>query len=224
MKPVFRLAALFVAGAALVPLAVVAAEPGAGESARFNDWLNARYAEDLERSPMAKTFRGVIDYDYDEWDDLSPAFQEESYRIGQRQLREMRQRFDYRKLDEQARLSWKLFEYDKLRDEAGFPFREHVYTFNQMRGVQTQIPAFLINQHRVAEVAHAEAYIDRLQGVDEYLGQALENARRRFVQDIYPPRFVYEHVLRDARNVIRGAPFDREAERTRRCSRTFSTR
>lgn len=211
MKPVPRLGTLFVVAMAVVTLAV-SAQPAPSESARFNAWLDVRYAEDLERSPMAKTFRGVIDDDYDEWDDLSPAFQEESYRIGQRQLREMRERFDYRKLDEQARLSWKLFEYDKLREEAGFPFREHVYTFNQMRGVQSQIPAFLINQHRIAERSHAEAYIDRLQGVDEYLGQALENARRRFVQDIYPPRFVYDHVLRDARNVVRGAPFDPEAD------------
>tara|TARA_Y100001933_G_scaffold197989_3_gene198708 strand:- start:3968 stop:5788 length:1821 start_codon:yes stop_codon:yes gene_type:complete len=211
MKPLQGLAGLLLMGLLATPAGTVA-QAGSTESARFNAWLDARFAEDLERSPMAKTRRGVIDDDYDEWDDLSPGFQEETYRIGQRQVDEMREQFDYRKLNRQAKLSWKLFEYDKARDKAGFPFREHVYTFNQMRGVQSQIPAFLINQHRIGERAHAEAYIDRLQGVDQYLGQALENARRRFVQDIRPPRFVYDHVLRDARNVIRGAPFDPESD------------
>jgi len=200
------------AAAVLLLTTVSAAALAASETARFNAWLDARFAEDLERSPMAKTFRGVIDSDYDEWDDLSPQFQEETYRIGQQQLEELRATFDFDALDRQAQLSYRLFEYDKLRDKAGHPYREHVYTFNQMFGAQSRVPAFLINQHRVAELSHAEAYIDRLEGVDQYLGQALENARRRFVQDIYPPRFVYDHVVRDARNVIRGRPFEDDAE------------
>jgi uncharacterized protein (DUF885 family) len=201
-------------GVALL-LALAGAASGAAASAesdRLNDWFEEMFQDQLERSPMAKTFLGVIDDDYDEWDDLSPGFQEESYRIGQRQLQEMRQRFDYEALDEQARLSWRLFEYDKLRARAGHPYREHVYTFNQQFGEQSRIPAFLINQHRVADVRHAEAYVDRLQGVDEYLKQAIDNARRRFEMGIYPPRFVYEHVLRDAANVISGAPFEEDAE------------
>jgi uncharacterized protein (DUF885 family) len=192
-------------------MAMSGAAVAASESQRFNAWLDARYAEDLERSPMAKTYRGIIDNDYDEWDDLSPRFQEETYRIGQRQLEEMRATFDYDELDAQAQLSYRLFEYDKQREKAGHPYREHVYTFNQMFGAQSRVPAFLINQHRVSELSHAEAYIDRLEGVDEYLGQAMENARRRFVQDIYPPGFVYGHVVRDARNVIRGRPFQADA-------------
>lgn len=193
-----------------------AAEPSssqqASESERLNAWLDEKFEEDLERSPVAKTFLGIIDHDYDEWDDLSPEFQEETYRIGQRQLAEMQERFDLEALNEQATLSWHLFEHDKERAREGHPYREHVYTFNQMFGTQSQIPAFLINQHQVSERAHAEAYVDRLQGVDEYLGQAIENSRRRFETEIYPPRFVYAHVLRDAQNVISGAPFEEDAE------------
>lgn len=203
------------AGACLVAAAslALAASPDAlTETERLNAWFEQTFQEGLERSPMAKTYLGVIDQDYDEWDDLSPEFEEESYRIGQQQLQEMQRRFRFDRLDEQAKLSWRLFEYDKMREKAGWPFREHVYTFNQMFGVQSQVPAFLINQHRVGEVSHAEAYIDRLQGVDEYLGQAVNNARRRFRMNIAPPRFVYDHVLRDAANVISGAPFDDGAE------------
>lgn len=189
------------------------AEPAetATESERLNAWFEAVFQADLERSPVSKTYLGIIDHDYDDWDDVSPEFELESYRIGQRQLQEMYDRFDYDALDEQAKVSWRLFEYDKERAKAGHPYRDHVYTFNQMYGVQSRIPAFLINQHRVGDVAHAEAYIGRLQGADEYLEQAIENARRRFEKKIYPPRFVYDHVLRDARNVISGAPFEADA-------------
>lgn len=194
--------------AAGIPVQIQAAT----ESERLNTWFEAQFQADLERSPMGKTYQGIIDQDYDEWNDLSPEFQEESYRLGQRQLDEMRERFDFEALNEQAQLSWRLFEFDKEREQAGHPYRDHVYTFNQMFGAQSRIPAFLINQHRVSEVSHAEAYIDRLIGVETYLGQAVSNARRRVAKGIMPPRFVYGHVLRDARNVISGAPFDAAAE------------
>jgi len=194
--------------AAGIPVQIQAAT----ESERLNTWFEAQFQADLERSPMSKTYQGIIDQDYDEWDDLSPEYQEESYRLGQRQLDEMRERFDFEALNEQARLSWRLFEFDKEREQAGQPYRDHVYTFNQMFGAQSRIPAFLINQHRVSEASHAEAYIDRLIGVETYLGQAVNNARRRMAKGIMPPRFVYDHVLRDARNVISGAPFDAAAE------------
>jgi hypothetical protein len=121
----------------LVAGSVMAVEPG--ESARLNAWFEARFQDDLERSPMAKTYQGVIDDDYGEWDDLSPGFQDETYRIGQQQLDDMRAQFNVEELDPQTRLSWKLFEYDKLQDQAGHAYRDHAYTFNQMNGVQSQI-------------------------------------------------------------------------------------
>lgn len=184
----------------------------ATESERLNAWFEAQFQADLDRSPMDKTYLGIIDQDYDEWDDLSPEFREAAYRLGQRQLSEMRERFDYDALNEQSRLSWRLFEFDKEREKAGHPYRDHDYTFNQMFGAQSRIPAFLINQHGVTEVAHAEAYIDRLIGVEAYLGQALANAQRREEMGVMPPRFVYDHVIRDARNVVSGAPFDGDAK------------
>lgn len=201
-------AAMILVGATGMPLHVQAAT----ESERLNAWFEAQFQADLARSPMSKTYQGIIDHDYDEWDDLSPEFEEETYRLGQRQLSEMRERFDFEALNEQARLSWRLFEFDKEREQAGHPYRDHVYTFNQMFGAQSRIPAFLINQHRVSEAAHAEAYIDRLIGVEAYLGQALTNAQRRREMGVMPPRFVYDHVIRDARNVISGAPFDADAD------------
>jgi uncharacterized protein (DUF885 family) len=191
--------------------AAIGAEP-ASESDRLNAWFETQFQADLARSPLTKTSLGVIDQDYGRWDDLSAEFRQETFEIGQRQLAEMKARFDYDALDRQTQLSWRLYEYDKERQKAGYPYRDHGYVFDQMRGLQSRIPAFLINQHRIAEVSHAEAYIERLQGIEGYLEQAVANARRSFEKAIHPPRFVYAHVLRDARNVISGAPFEADAD------------
>jgi uncharacterized protein (DUF885 family) len=174
--------ATLVIAAALVWLCAAAPQVAADEadaSDRLNDWFDEQFEADLERSPATKTRLGIIDGDYGTWDDLSLEFREESFRIGQRQLEEMRERFDYEALDEQTQLSWRLFEFNKEQEKAAYRFREHTYTFNQMFGPQSGIPAFLINEHRVSEAAHAEAYIERLRGVEAYLEQALTNARRR---------------------------------------------
>src|SRR3546814_13289273 len=58
-----------------------------------------------------------------------------------------------------------LFNAQAAREESLFPYRHHNYLFNQMRGAQSQMPAFLINIHRVSNVAEAEAYVERIRGM-----------------------------------------------------------
>ncbi|OZB11934.1 MAG: hypothetical protein B7X53_18535, partial [Hyphomonas sp. 34-62-18] len=101
----------------------------------------------------------------------------------------------------------RLAEYELQRSEQNEPFRDHSYTFNQMFGVQSSIPAFLINQHKVTGLADAEAYIARLNALPAYLGGHVENARRAAENGIQPPAFVYDYVLSDARGLITGYPF-----------------
>ncbi|MEM7768779.1 MAG: DUF885 domain-containing protein [Pseudomonadota bacterium] len=176
------------------------------ESARLFAWFEAKFDEDVARSPMSQTFLGIKD-DYDKWDDVSDANRRAELDIQRANVAELRLSFDFNSLDEQARLSWRLYEYDLEQAEAAFPFRYHNYTFNQMFGAQSRVPAFLVNQHQVTSKAEAEAYIARLKGVETYLGQHIENAIESSRQAIRPPRFVYDFVLNDARNVITGAPF-----------------
>ncbi|MFN4040009.1 MAG: DUF885 domain-containing protein, partial [Erythrobacter sp.] len=59
-------------------------------------------------------------------------------------------------------LSFELFNAQAARAERLFPFRDHGYIFDQMNGAQSQMPAFLINIHRVANTAEAEAYVSRI--------------------------------------------------------------
>lgn len=109
-------------------------------------------------------------------------------------------------------MSWQLAEYELSQAEAAFPFRDHAYVFNQMFGVQSGIPAFLVNQHKVTSLSDAQAYISRLEGITAYLGQNLAKAQTSAAKGILPPRFVHDYVLSDARGVITGYPFIDEGE------------
>ena len=186
--------------------AAVSAEAVEAESARLNAWFEQKFDEMLARDPMRQTTLGIRDR-YDEWTDPSPEFDIETLELRRAQIAEMRAMFDFEQLDDQAKLSWRLAEYELDRAEAAAPFRHHRYTFNQMGGVQSSIPAFLINFHKVTSASDAEAYLARLNALPDYLGGHLENARYSAENGIQPPAFVYEFVLSDARGVITGYPF-----------------
>ena len=189
------------------PASVVTARPfDAAETQRIYEWFELKYDERVARSPMTQTFLGIKD-DYDKWDDVSDENRLRELEIRRADVAEMRASFDFDLLDDEARISWRLMEYQLERAEAAFPFRYHSYTFNQMFGAQSRIPAFLINQHQVTSRSDAEAYIARLEGVETFLGQHIANAEESSRQAIRPPLFVYDFVLGDARNVISGAPF-----------------
>ncbi len=189
------------------PGAEASSEAIAAESARLNDWFEMKFQETVARSPMTQTYLGIKG-DYGKWDDESDANAVKELEFLRADVAEMKASFNPELLDEQARLSWRLAELNLQSAEESAPFRHHRYVFDQMNGAQSEIPAFLINQHQVDSVADAEAYVSRLDGLPAYLGQQLENATIAFDMGILPPAFVYDYVLADCASVITGYPFD----------------
>lgn len=183
-------------------------EPEAvSETEAINAFFEETWDAAVARSPMTQTYLGMKGESYGEWDDPSMEAAEAELQFQRDAVAQMHEQFDYEALDEQAKLSWRIAEYQLERSEADWPFRYHGYTFNQMFGVQSSIPAFLINQHRVATEADAEAYVQRLHGVPDYLGGHVANSEEAARLGILPPRFVYDYVISDAQNVIIGFPF-----------------
>lgn len=180
------------------------------ESERLNAWFEEQFEADLARSPMSQTYLGRKT-DYGLLDDPSPEFREEEYRLSQEAIGEMRERFDYDALDDDARLSWRLAEYNAANEEAAWQFRDNRYVFTQRSGAHMSLPAFLINQHRVDTVEDADAYIARLTNAAAYLDQHRENAETRFERGVYPPLWTYAQMIETARNVVDGAPFNEGA-------------
>jgi uncharacterized protein (DUF885 family) len=164
-------------------------------------------ADQLARSPLSKSYRGIKDADYGRWDDGSDEAEARAYDAERSALKEMKARFDPAKLSLENQLSFRLFEKRAARSEAAFKYNEYGYVFDQMNGAQSQIPAFLINIHRIDTKTDARAYINRLYGIGPGMIEAVGQAKSRAAKGIMPPKWVYPYVISDARNVITGAPF-----------------
>ena len=162
---------------------------------------------ELARSPLAKSYRGIVDADYGKWDDFSDAAEAEDLKADQAALAEMRRRFDPAKLSPDSLLSYRLFEKKVARSADSYRYRDYGYVFDQMNGAQSQLPAFLINIHRVTSTADVQAYISRLQGMGPGLRQAIAQSKARADKGIMPPKWVYPYVINDAKNVVAGFPF-----------------
>lgn len=184
----------------------------ASETGRLNDFLERAFDRRLARSPELQSYIGIKD-DYGKWDENTEAHAAEGLAIAREEL-ETLGGFDVDALDEQARLSHRLYEYELRRGIESHEFRHHVYESTQMSGLQSQIPSFLINIHRVASVADAEAYISRLRGVEKVVEQAIEQMEIRADKGVVPPRFVFPYMIEDVRNVLTGAPFDDSGEQS----------
>ena len=181
------------------------------ELAAFFDQVDA---DNLASSPQGKAYRGVRDGDYGKWNDPSDAAEIADFERGQKALATMKARFDPARLSPEDRLSYRLFEYQAERAARVHPYRKNEYIFDQMNGAQSQMPAFLINIHRVASKSDAESYVQRLQAMGPQMDGLIAEARSRAEAGVMPPKWVYPFVLDDARNVIKGAPFDEGAPST----------
>lgn len=161
----------------------------------------------LARSPLAKVVRGIKDADYGKWGDVSRAEQRRNLAVAQKALADMRRRFDPAKLSADNKLSYRLFENQVKRRTAASKFRDYYYVFDQMNGGQSQLPAFLINLHRVENKSDAEAYVSRLNGLGPVIRELVSQSNKGAKKGVMTPKWVYPYVISDARNVISGAPF-----------------
>jgi uncharacterized protein (DUF885 family) len=164
-------------------------------------------AAQLARHPMSKAYRGIRDNDYGRLDDFSEAAERRDFEADMAALAAMKSRFDPATLSADSRLSYQLFEKQMERRRAAWPFRGNGYVFDQMNGLQSQLPAFLINIHRVSTRGDADAYVSRLRGVPTLMDEAIRRSNQAAARGVQPPRWVYPYVVSDARNVITGAPF-----------------
>ncbi len=168
--------------------------------------LNAFFADydraSLAMSPESKSYRGIRDADYGRWDDVSDEAAEAEHRFLQGSLVEMMAAYGGENLSEQDRLSYRLFEQMAKRRASLYPFREYGFLFDHRRGAHTNIPAFLINIHRVSNLADAEAYVSRIEGIGPQLDALIAEARERADAGVMPPDWVYPYVIADLEALI----------------------
>ncbi|EZH72128.1 hypothetical protein ATO12_24640 [Aquimarina atlantica] len=178
-------------------------------SKKLNDWFEAQFQQEIDKSPMTQTYLGIKTDDYGKWDDISSKQQAEDLERAKERLAYLKDSVDVSQLNDATALSYKLMKQDLENEIADFQYRFYDYPVNQMFGMQSRIPAFLINMHKIKDKSDAEAYISRLNGINEMFAQAIENIKIREKNGILPPKFVFAKVLDDSRNIIVGQPFDK---------------
>ncbi len=191
--------------------AAPSAEAIAEETERLSQWFAERWEEELDFSPLFKTYLGRKD-DNDKIDDFSEAAEDVQLDWRRASATELKNSFDYDLLTPEAKISYDIWLYQLEEEEAALPFRRRGYVFHQMQGPHSFLPNFLINFHRVNNADDMRAYITRIGGVSRAMGQALERAQLAAGEGVHAPRFAYEGVKNQAQALITGAPFDGEGD------------
>lgn len=177
------------------------------ESKKANAFFDRAFDAKIDRDPMQQSVFG-IKKDYDKWQDISESNAQKEVEISKGYLDSLHANFKPEALDEQTKISYRLFE--KACQDVVENYNWHLYDYpvNQMGGLHTDIPTFLINVHSIENVKEAEAYVSRLNGISKLFDQLVENLKLREAKNIIPPKFVFPYVLNDCKNITSGKPFD----------------
>ena len=174
---------------------------------RLTAFFEREFAVDLEQSPMLQTRLGIKD-NYNSWDDYSHERHAADRDKAKRRLAFLKDSIVETSLDSSGQLNYRLYQELLEQQISDFEYRFYNYPVNQMFGIHTSIPSFLINMHQVESVEDAEAYVERLRKIPTVFEQVEEGIQLREFNGVIPPSFVFEHAVRASRNIIVGMPFE----------------
>jgi len=205
---VLALSAALLAGPTLAQ-APAAPTPAAAQSedARLAAFFQAAFLETARLSPETLTQLGMKDR-YAELGDYTQAGQKQALDLAEAQLARVKREFDPTKLSDSSKLSYALFEKSVATQRMLYKWYWQNYAVSSTGSALDGLPVMLVNAHRVDDVADAEAYISRLRAMERVAGEVAADIDQRIAKGFLPPAFVFPRVIPDARNQIKGAPFD----------------
>ena len=105
--------------------------------------------------------------------------------------------FNDTSLTKQQKITKKIAVFDlnnTIEEAEKFPY--HSYPLNQIGGIHLNRVEFMTDIHPIRSVNEAKAYIDRLNLFDDSFKGTLEVLDAQREAGIYPPKFVFDHVIR----------------------------
>ena len=189
---------------------MVSPEEIATTSKAMNDWFQKQWDAEVALSPMTQTYLGDKT-NYDKWDNMSKEADEEQLERTKARLAYLKDSVNQNALDEATQLSFKLALQQMEDDIADYKYRLHNYPVNQMFGIHSQVPSFLINMQQITDKSDAEAYVSRLNGIGTMFDQTIEMLKERETAGIIPPKFVFPRAIESSNNILKGKPFDNSA-------------
>lgn len=185
----------------------IASETEITESARLNAWFEEQYKTVISFSPIQQTFMGMKT-DQDKIDDFSMEAAEKQLAWRRASVTEMKEKFDYNKLTDDAKISYDIWVHQLTSAEAADKFRYNGYIFEQMQAIHGFFPQLLIAFHKVQEAEDFENYISRIGESARGIGQLIELSKTAADKGVRPPKFAFETVIEESQKIITGAPFD----------------
>ena len=175
----------------------------AEQSKLVNEYFDRKFDEAIDRNPEAASNLGLRSH-YSDWNDRSDANYKREMDIAKANMDTLKLKFKLDALDEQTKLSVRLAEEELKRSEEDYKWRFHNYWLTQMGGEHADLPAFLINVHRIDSVPDAQAYISRLSKMGAVFEQVLTQLRQREEKGIVPPKFTFHYVAADMKAFMEG--------------------
>lgn len=172
----------------------------------LNQWFDARYEEELQFSPVQLSFLGRKERN-NELGSFSYAAFTEQLAWKKQTVEELRQLYDYASLTPAEQISYDIWVYQYEQAAASAEYFYSGLSFDQMSGIQSFIPTFLINFHRVEDEEDLRGYIARIKDVAPRMQEMLETAQKSADAGVVSPGFALDGVIEQASAIIDGHPF-----------------
>jgi uncharacterized protein (DUF885 family) len=128
--------------------------------------------------------------------DASVARETKQFRQLAKDLRILRS-YDRQRQSKAQLLSTDIMDWFLDNQLRGEPHRFHDYPLNQMFGVQSELPNFMMTLHPLVSRTEAHNYVRRLSKFGVKFDQVLDGLQVREQKGVLPPRFVIRRVLNE---------------------------
>lgn len=177
-------------------------------------WLDDIFMQELAYSPEMQTSLGMIDdlEAYGRWSDYSDEAAVAANERTRRYLDMLHENYALEQLSADEQLAFRFADYDWRMAMRQHEVRESQYVFSPMLDTISEFTTFLINEHRIDNIDHARAYVQRLNSLPAVIDVLITEAEQRAEAGVLLPRFAYPRLLASARNQITGAEFENSEE------------
>ncbi|MBL8628328.1 MAG: DUF885 domain-containing protein [Rhodospirillaceae bacterium] len=182
------------------------AQDTTAEDLRLNAFLDKAFDERAALQPQLLTSLG-LKTSYDRLNDYTPAFDQRMADMSKTQLEAMKREFKPATLGDQAKLSYAVAEWQITQSLENHKWDDHGFIFAANGTPTSNIPVFLINNHRVDNVKDAQDYVSRIKDVERVMNEIAADFTARTDKGILTPDLVFVRALPDARSILVGAPF-----------------
>jgi uncharacterized protein (DUF885 family) len=163
------------------------------------DWFYGRVFASfaLDSPELLSSLRivpGWADFYSSDLDDVSPAHETKSLDELKSSLATLKS-YDRSGLDREGQLSYDTLAYFLQIQVDGERFRDYDFPVNQMQGMQSELPDFMVQIHQVTSKREADSYIARLNKFPRKFDQLLESLKLRESKGIVPPQFTVDKVI-----------------------------